>query len=408
MRKTYYKELITKEFYNSGFLSCADLSHRIGKSIPFTMKVLDELIKDGCVTESGYAPSSGGRRPVMYSIKPDTIYILSVAMDQLVTRISLMDIQNMHVGGIEKIELVLHNNPEALSILASKINEVIDKSAVDKKKIIGVGIGMPGFINFKKGINYSFLETKNQTLTQYLSEKINLPVYIDNDSSLTALAELRFGNARNHKNVMVINIGWGVGLGLILNGELFRGHDGFAGEFSHIPLFNNNKLCGCGKTGCLETETSLLVVVEKAAKGLKEGRLSGISKNFPTGHFEQDFEDIVSAAEKGDQFAIELLTDVGYNIGRGIAILIHLVNPEMIILSGRGALAGRIFQTPIQQALIKHCIPRLAASTVVVVSTLGYQSELIGSAALVMENIVKEYPKPMEKPKTKKLLLQDS
>src|SRR5690606_24146882 len=105
-------------------------------------------------------------------------------------------------------------------------------------------------------------------------------------------------------------IGWGVGLGLILNGELFRGHDGFAGEFSHIPLFNNNKLCGCGKTGCLETETSLLVVVEKAAKGLKEGRLSGISKNFPTGHFEQDFEDIVSAAEKGDQFAIELLTDV--------------------------------------------------------------------------------------------------
>ena len=401
MKKLFYKELIIKEFYYSGILSCADLSDRIGKSLPFTMKILDELIKEGCVTESGYAPSSGGRRPVMYSIKTDTIYILSVAMDQLVTRISLMDIQNMHVGGIEKFELTLQNNSDALSILAEKINEVIDKSPVDKKKIIGVGIGMPGFINFKKGINYSFLEIKDQTISEYLTEKINLPVYIDNDSSLIALAELRFGNARHHKNVMVINIGWGVGLGLILNGELFRGHDGFAGEFSHIPLFNNNKLCGCGKTGCMETETSLLVVIEKAVQGLKEGRLSGISKSFPTGHFEQDCEAIITAAVKGDQFAIELLTDVGYNIGRGIAILIHLVNPELVILSGRGALAGRILQVPIQQALVKHCIPRLAASTVVVVSTLGYESELIGSAALVMENIVKEHPKPMEKRKTK-------
>lgn len=402
MKKLFYRGSIIKEFYFSGILSCADLSDRIGKSLPFTSKILDELIKEGYVIESGYAPSSGGRRPVMYSIKPDTIYILSVAMDQLVTRISLMDIQNKHVRGVEKFELALQNNPGALSILAEKIEQVITRSAVDRNKIIGAGIGMPGFIDFKKGINYSFLETKDKTITQYLSEKINLPVYIDNDSSLIALAELRFGNARNHKNVMVINIGWGVGLGLILNGELFRGHDGFAGEFSHIPLFNNNKLCGCGKTGCMETETSLLVVIEKATQGLKEGRLSGISKNFPTGYFEQDCEAVISAAVKGDQFAIELLSDVGYNIGRGIAILIHLVNPELVILSGRGALAGKILQAPIQQALVKHCIPRLAASTDIVVSTLGYESELIGSAALVMENIVKEHPRLVENEKVRK------
>ena len=150
------------------------------------------------------------------------------------------------------------------------MEQVIRKSGIDKKKIIGAGIGMPGFIDFKKGINYSFLETKDKTITQYLSEKINLPVYIDNDSSLIALAELRFGTGRHKKNAMVINIGWGVGLGMVLNGELFRGHNGFAGEFSHMPLFNNNKLCGCGKTGCLETETSLLVVIEKATEKLIE------------------------------------------------------------------------------------------------------------------------------------------
>lgn len=396
-KDNYYKGLILREFYFSSQLSCAELSDQISKSLPFTTKILNELIDEGYVTESGYAPSSGGRRPAIFTIRPDTIYILSVAMDQLVTRISLMDMHNKHVGEIEKFELPLQSNPEALRLLAEKMEEVIRRSAVEKKKIIGVGIGMPGFIDFKKGINYSFLESKDKTITQYLSEKINLPVYIDNDSSLIALAELRFGAARYQKNAMVINIGWGIGLGMILNGELFRGHNGFAGEFSHIPLFNNNKLCSCGKTGCLETETSLLVIIEKAAQGLKGGRLSGISKNFPTGHPEEDYEAIITAASKGDQFAVEILSEAGYNIGRGIAILIHLLNPGSVILSGRGVLAGKVLQAPIQHALNKDCIPRLAANTVVEVSTIGYEAELIGSAALVMENMVKENGKTMNK-----------
>jgi len=401
-KKLFYKGLIFREFYFSGTLSCADLSERIGKSIPLTMKILNELIEEGYVKESGYAPSSGGRRPVMYSIKPDTIYILSVAMDQLVTRISLMDIHNNHVVGVEKFELPLQKNISALSSLAERMEEVIGKSGIDKNKIIGAGIGMPGFIDFKKGINYSYLDAEDKTVTQYLSDRLGLPVYIDNDSSLIALAEFRFGAARHQKNAMVLNISWGIGLGMILNGELFRGHNGFAGEFSHMSLFNNNKLCVCGKAGCLETEASLLVVIEKASEGLKTGRLSGLGKEFPTGHFEQDWESIVNAAIKGDQYVVELLSDTGYNIGKGVAILIHLVNPESVILSGRGTLAGKVWQAPIQQALNENCIPRLAANTTVAISTLGYQAELIGSAALVMENQVKEHSKVSEKKKSKK------
>jgi predicted NBD/HSP70 family sugar kinase len=326
-------------------------------------------------------------------------------MDQLVTRISLMDIHNNHVVGIHKFELPLQKNPNALSDLASKIEQVITSSGIAKNKIIGAGIGMPGFIDSKKGVNYSYLESEDRTITQYLSDRLGMPVYIDNDSSLVALAEFRFGAARHQKNVMVINIGWGIGLGMVLNGELFRGHNGFAGEFSHMSLFKNNKLCVCGKTGCLETEASLGVVIEKAIEGLKTGRLSGLGKQFPSGHFEQDWESIVTAAIKGDQFVIELLSETAYNIGKGVAILIHLVNPESVILSGRGTLAGKVWQAPIQQSLNEHTIPRLAANTTVAISTLGYQAELIGSAALVMENQVKETAKSLEKKKGKKALL---
>jgi len=166
---------------------------------------------------------------------------------------------------------------------------------------------------------------------------------------------------------------------------LFRGHNGFAGEFSHIPFFTNNRLCSCGKHGCLETEASLLVVAEKAQKALENGQLS-ILKPIVDNDYEKASNDVIRAAGKGDRLSIELLSDAGYHIGRGLAILIHILNPELIVLSGRGSAAGKIWQAPIQQALNEHCIPRLALNTLIEVSELGHQAEQIGAAALVMEN----------------------
>jgi predicted NBD/HSP70 family sugar kinase len=251
---------------------------------------------------------------------------------------------------------------------------------------------MPGFVDVKKGISYSFLKLTGKGLAEHMTERLGIPVFIDNDSSLIALAELRFGMAKAKKNAMVINIGWGIGLGMVLNAELFRGHNGFAGEFSHIPLFANGKLCSCGKSGCLETETSLLVIIEKAKEGVQNGKIS-VLKPSQLQHYEEASEAMIMAVQDGDRYAVELFSEAGYNIGRGVAILIHLLNPEVIILSGRGSTAGKIWQAPIQQALNEHCIPRLAANTMIETSTLGYQAELIGAAALVMENYEKEFVK---------------
>jgi predicted NBD/HSP70 family sugar kinase len=386
-----YKRRIVKHLYFGNMLSCADLSDKIHKSIPLTTKILGKLMEEGMVTETGYAASTGGRRPVMYSLKQDVMYVVSVAMDQLVTQIAILDMQNRNVGDIELFELPLTKNPNAPAALAEKINEIIARSGIAKSKIAGIGIGMPGFVNAVKGINFTFLETEGYTISQYISAKVKLPVFIDNDSRLIALAELKFGAAREKKNALVINVGWGVGLGMILEGELFRGHDGFAGEFSHIPLFLNNKLCSCGKSGCLETETSLLIVIEKASNGLKSGKLSMLKEAaLSADHPEKAFQNIVTAASKGDKFAVEILSEAGYNIGRGVAILIHLLNPEVVILSGRGSSAGKIWQAPIQQALNEHCIPRLSVNTEIEVSALGYTAELTGAAALVMENYEKD------------------
>jgi predicted NBD/HSP70 family sugar kinase len=394
MSKTIlYKKKIIKELYFAKTLSCSDLSLLTKKSLPLTTKMVNELIEEGYIIDTGYAPSTGGRRPLMYSLRPDVLYVVAVAMDQLVTRVVIMDMHMRKVTETERFDLHLDKNPQALDILAERIDQHIHRSGIKKDKIAGIGVGMPGFVDAKKGINYSFLESGGKAIPQYLMDKLKVQVQIENDSSLIALAEYRFGAAKDRKSAMVINLSWGIGLGLVMNGELFRGHEGFAGEFSHIPLFSNNKLCSCGKSGCLETEASLLVVVEKAKEGIRDGRVTTLKNELSTADPDRASMAVIKAAEKGDKFAVELISEAGYHIGRGVAILIHLLNPEAIVLSGRGSLAGKIWRIPLQQALNEHCIPRLSANTAIEVSELGFDAELIGAAALVMDNYEKGFIK---------------
>lgn len=380
-----YKRQLKKHLYFHKMLSCADLSLLTNKSLPFTTKYLNELIADGSVVETGYANSTGGRRAQTYSIKADLHYIVSVAMDQRITDMKILDMHNNVVSSAEKFQLPLQGNANALAQLRSKLADFVNDSGIPNEKIVGIGISMPGFVDVKKGINHSFLYSGEDSIISYIQKEVDIPVWIDNDSSLIGLAEMRLGNAKNHKNVMVINIGWGVGLGMILNGKLFRGNNGFAGEFSHIPVFKNNKICSCGKMGCLETETSLLVIIEKAMEGLKKGRMS-VLNNLSLDRVEESCTAIIDAALKGDTFAVELFSEAGYNLGLGISILITLLNPELIILSGRGAAAGKLLLPPIQQAINEHCIPKIAENTQIKISTLGQKVNLLGPAALVMEN----------------------
>ncbi|HEU4610264.1 MAG TPA: ROK family protein [Chitinophagaceae bacterium] len=368
------------------------MSIRTQRSLPFCSRILNELIENGLVAESGLAESTGGRRAHTYALVQDAMYIVAVAMDQLVTRIAILNMLNRELGETRVVALSLYDNREALPMLIKNIENHILGLGISKSSIIGIGIGMPGFVDVVKGVNHSFLPMpEGSSIVSRLEKETGIPVYIDNDSSLIALAESRFGLAKEKKNALVINVGWGIGLGIIVNRELFRGNNGFAGEFSHIPLFTNNKMCSCGKTGCLETETSLLVVAERLIRELEDGKISSLKLDelsllYP----EATSQKIIAAATRGDRLAIEKITEAAYYIGKGAAILIHLFNPELIILSGRGASAGRLWITPIQQAVHEHAIPKIAENTEIRISRLQYQAEIIGAAALVMEHFGKD------------------
>jgi predicted NBD/HSP70 family sugar kinase len=375
---------VFKELYYNKSMSCLDLSKRIRKSLPHTAMRLNELIAKDAIVENGYGSSTGGRKPLMYSLAADFMFTLAVAVDQFVVRMALMDMQRELVSQIHEAAINFYDNTGYVKALADELEKYLLASGVKKNRIAGIGIAMPGIIDPVNGINYSI--AGSPAIVSIISEKVGIKVYVDNDSSVIGLAEQKFGAAGRINNAMVINIGWGVGLGMILDGQLFRGANGFAGEFSHIPLFSNNKLCSCGKHGCLETESSLTVIVEKTKDRLSKGELSALTiKEIDNENIERSFLSVKDAALKGDTLAIGVFSEAGYNIGRGVAILVHILNPELIILSGRGASAGKIWEAPIQQALNEHCIPRLSENTKIVVSKLGLHAELLGAAALVME-----------------------
>ncbi|MCO6496438.1 MAG: ROK family protein [Chitinophagaceae bacterium] len=397
IKSLQYKKQVIRSLAFGKSLTAIDVSLQIEKSLPLTNKVLGEMVKSGLLREDGYASSTGGRRPLTYSIAPDKLYVVSIAMDQYITKISFIDISCSTINHQESFSLSLDDEENNLDKLGDLIQSYLDNNYVCRKKILGIGIGMPGFVDVKKGLNYSYLTEipdPKMNIPAYLEKRLNIPVFIDNDSSVITLTEQVMGKAQGKNNTLVINFGWGIGLGMILNGKMFRGHNGFAGEFSHIPLFNNNKLCGCGKTGCIETEASMLTIVRDIREALKKGRAS-LLKDLPD-DLEAASEKVIEAAVAGDLLTVEVFTLASYNIGKGIAILIHILNPELVIISGRGAEVGAITLAPIGQAINKYCIPRLASYTQTTVSSLSKNSETLGAAALVVENFDEKHIKSFE------------
>lgn len=378
---------IIKHLYYKIALSLTDLSKLTKKSLPLVTSVVNNLMAEGYIIEQGLAPSTGGRRPSMYLLNPNhNKFIVAIAMDQLITRLTVYDMSRKLIVPMQYLDFDLSDDKSDVSTLVNFINESIDRSKIKRKDILGIGIGMPGFVNAELGINLSYLPINNGlTLREFISSAVKLPVFIDNDSSLIALAELNFGEAMDLKEVMVVNIGWGTGLGMIINGQLYRGSTGYAGEFSHIPLSDSNNLCSCGKRGCLEVDTSLLVMAEKAEQALANGAESSMKELFKdkTKHQRDHFLDAVIAQ---DPLAVSILSKAGFQLGKGLSTLIHILNPECIVLSGRGAKAGEMLLPPIQQAINEFCIPRIAGQTKIKLSKLTDEAELLAAAGLIIEN----------------------
>lgn len=376
---------VLRHLYYNGAISINELSKLTRKSLPLITMVINSLKEASLIVNSQLAPSTGGRRAHEYRLNKEAgRYIVAVAVDQLLTRVVAFNLANEPIAEPNEQAIDLTKGIIALDQIIDFISSYLCDPQISATGIIGIGIAMPGFVNAEKGVNRTYFG--NQNIAHYIESKLGYEVFIDNDSSAIALAELNFGAAKGMKDVMVVNVGWGIGLGMIVNGKLFRGHNGFAGEFSHIPLADSDNLCSCGKRGCLEVDSSLLVLTQKAQREMKNGFASKMAEMLSE-NGSLSGEALLRAANMGDQLAINQLSRAGFLIGKGIATLIHIMNPQGVVISGRGAIASKILMAPIQQAVNEFSIPMLAEQCTIVPSKLNKEAELLGAATLVMERV---------------------
>ena len=382
---------LIKNLYQKGASTANEICGSMGISLPTVNTLLTDLIRSGEVIKQGRAASQGGRKPDLYRLAPDAFYVLAVDLSKYAVSLALYNCQQTQVKDKVIHKLVLNNEAETFEQLCLHLETYISASGFPSQKIIAIGISMPGLIDSKAGINHTYLNFGGKSLQAHLESRFPQAVFLENDARAMTLAEFKFGAAKSAQNVLGIFVGWGIGLGIVIDGKLYQGTSGFAGEFAHSPLFESQEInCTCGKKGCLEAIASGTSIVRMAEEALlldKDSILARMAKAYK-GPLDPNL--VVNAAKEGDQRAITILSDVGLNLGRGISMLIQLLNPELIVLGGVVAEADQYILTPIQQALNVYCMAKSREKTQLALYQLGNDVGLVGAIAVVTDKLFEE------------------
>ena len=390
--KSYINKLkLIKNLYTKGSNTAGEMCIEVGISLPTVNSLLGDLMASGEVIKHGRAESQGGRKPDLYKLADDSFYVISVDINKFRIRTAVYNSSNKAITEAETLKLTLNNEKETFDKICDFILQHKQKSGLPDQKIIAVGISMPGLIDAVHGINHTYLKFGKKSLVENFETRFERKVFLENDARAMTLAEFKFGHNDQYKNVLGIFIGWGIGLGILIDGKIYQGASGFAGEFSHSPIFESRDItCSCGKKGCLESVSSGTAIVRMAKEAIENDHDSILARLAKENNNEVEPYLVVDAALAGDQRAITILSEAGLDLGRGISILIQLLNPELIIIGGSIAEAKQYLITPIQQALNIYSMAKARENTELALYKLGKEVGLLGGVAVVNEQIFEE------------------
>jgi predicted NBD/HSP70 family sugar kinase len=378
------KRLIINYLDVTGNVTIAELTKELNISAPKITTLITELIEDGLIKDYGKEDSTGGRKASLYGLVSDSCYFIGVDIKRYYINIGLLDFKKNLVTIREKIPYQLENSPEAYQQLITIINTFIEDAPVKKEKILGMGINLSGRVNQTSGYSYSFFHFHEEPLSHTIEKEIGIRTFLENDSKAMAYGEFCSGIVSKEKNVLFINMDYGVGLGILIDGKVYYGKSGFSGEFGHIPFFNNEIICHCGKKGCLETEASGIALLRNFKAKIEQGSSSSVVYNKKNDESLRVI-DIVNAAKAEDILSIELIAEIGEKMGKGLAVLINIFNPELVILGGILAETGDFIRLPIKSAINKYSLNLVSNDTKLVISKLGEKAGVMGGC-LVARN----------------------
>lgn len=373
------KKQIVYNIYKDGPLSNLAISEFTKISLPTVTRLLEDLFQSNILRQEGVGKSFGGRRPILYGIEPNAAYTLGIDISLSYFTIGIINMKGQFAGEVVNVELPIENSLSYLEKVYEESQKVIKQSGVPAEKIIGVGISVPGLLNPANGRTFSHFTFSNKPVRALLASKFGIPVFLDNDARLAVLGEHYFGDIREKKNVICLNVGEGIGLGIIANGRLFHGANGFAGEIGHFKIHGNDEKCVCGKNGCVETIAAGPGLVKQALQLIKEGKQTSL-KNIKNLHYNH----IINEALKGDNLSIELIKKSGEHVGYALAIAINLLNPEVVIVNGSLSKAKNIFFDALIQSVDIHSINNIRREAKIMLTEMDNQATLLGTHTMVI------------------------
>jgi predicted NBD/HSP70 family sugar kinase len=359
----------------------AELAKEIDMSVPTATKIINEMCANGCLDECGKLETNGGRHPNLYGLNPEAAYFVGVDIKQFEVNIGIINFKGEMIDLSMGVPFEMKNSPEALNNLIQIIRDFTEQQTIDKSKILNIAINISGRVNSESGYSYSVFYFEERPLVDILRERLGYRVTIDNDTRAMTYGEYIAGCVTKEKDIIFVNISWGLAIGIIIDGKVYKGKSGFSGEIGHIKTYNNEIMCHCGKKGCLETEVSGSAMYRRLLEMVKNGASSLLSKKILKNEL-VTLSDIVQAVNKEDILCIDLVEDIGRKLGEHLAGIINIFNPEMVIIGGTLSLTDDYIMQPIITAIRKYSLNLVNKDSVIIRSKLKGKTGIIGACML--------------------------
>lgn len=366
------KSLVLNLVRDHGVISRTDIAVAAHLSLATVSGITNELIEQGLIYEHEEGTSSGGRRPILLALNCRAGLVIGVKLTETHVVAALTDLNAEIVAQLE-VPLDGDHSPEAVvSVMSDAVSDL--RAAHPDKPIFGMGMGMAGGIDRHTGVcRFSpFFGWRDVPLRSMLEKQLGLPVMLENDVNTLTIAEKWFGAGVGVSDFLVITLGRGIGMGMVLNGQLYRGGCGSGGEFGHITMVPDGPQCDCGKRGCLEALVSDPAIERRMQAAL--GRAVTI-------------EEASSLARQGDVTANSIFASSGRTLGMGIAQLVNIFNPPLLVVGGEGTRVLDLLLEPLQQALQANCFDGFFEDMRLVVEPWGDDAWARGAASLMLEEL---------------------
>jgi N-acetylglucosamine repressor len=377
--KKHNRDLILKTVFEAETVSRAEIARITRLTRPTVSDLISGLLAEGLVEEVGVGSSIGGKSPILLSLVKDSRYMISLNLAQEQFCGAVVNLRG-DVKAMESIPVSGQDGEQALKL----VYEILDRlTRMNWKPLVGIGVGTPGLINTREGlvVNAVNLDWQNLPLAKLLEDRYHLPTHIMNDSQAAAIGEYVYGGGvKADENLVVINVKQGIGAGILINGRLFQGDGGGAGEIGHVVVQENGLQCRCGKRGCLETLAGVRAVIQRSQMLAPDFPESSLAKHADA----ITLDGVVDAFAANDPLAKQVVMDAAHYLGLSIASLVSTLNIRKFVLTGDMTRFGQRWLDAVRESTTRATLSKLAEDTNIDIGKLDYRGCILGASALTL------------------------